>query len=550
MTLASRLAAQLAALPKAQTRKVSADRNLAITMPDGVVLRADRYYPTSAPDGLPLLLSRTPYGRKVEGLLARLYAERGYQVVIVSCRGTFESEGEWSPFRHERADGQAVLAWLAEQPWFGGKVGLFGASYVGLTQWSVIDGAPDFVKAWAPTVTSSYFADLFYPGGSFGLESTLTWYDGLAVQEKGIAAVLRHARGQKKRIAEAAKILPLSDIDVALTGGPVPPYQQWLDNPGVDNPWWAEINFGRNLKKVPPANFTAGWYDIFMSDQLRDFVALRKAGRDARIAIGPWTHASLGAAGRSMRSTLEWMDTHVARRTAVEPTAARVQLLVMGAGKWVEFPDWPPPATEQRWHLQPAGGLSADPPAKSAPDTYRYDPADPTPGLGGASLLGTNAGRKNQKARESRADVLLYTSEPMSDDLTVAGPVRAELYLRSSLDHTDFFVRLCDVDESGRSWNLCDGIVRVGPEQKRLKDGSFKLTIEMFPTANTFRAGHRIRLQVSSGAHPLYVRNLGSGEPLGKGTTLVVADQEVCHEPGKASALIIPVLDEPIRQDS
>ena len=257
-----------------------------------------------------------------------------------------------------------------------------------------------------------------------------------------------------------------------------------------------------------------------------------------------------GAAGKSMRSTLEWMDTHVAGRTAVEPTAARVQLLVMGAGKWVEFPDWPPPATEQRWHLQPGGGLSTDPPAKSAPDTYRYDPADPTPGLGGASLLGTNAGCKNQKARESRADVLLYTSEPMSDDLTVAGPVRAELYLRSSLDHTDFFVRLCDVDESGRSWNLCDGIVRVGPEQKRLKDGSFKLTIEMFPTANTFRVGHLIRLQVSSGAHPLYVRNLGSGEPLGKGTTLVVADQEVCHEPGKASALIIPVLDEPIRQDS
>lgn len=546
MTLVSRGVARLAKMPPAKTRKVSVDRGISVPMPDGVVLCADRYYPTAQPEGLPLLLTRTPYGRKVEGLLGRIFAERGYQVVIVSCRGTFESQGEWSPFRNERADGKAVIAWVAEQPWFAGVIGLFGASYLGLTQWSVIDGLPDYVKAWAPTVTSSYFADLFYPGGSFALESTLTWFDGLAVQEKGVGAVLRHTVGQKKRIAEVAKILPLSDIDVALTGGPVPPYQDWLDNPGVDSPWWSEINFGRNINTAPPASFIAGWYDIFLRDQVRDFVALRAAGRDARIAIGPWTHAAMGGAGKSMRNTLAWMDTHVAGRPTEESTA-RVELLIMGADRWVEFPDWPPPATEQRWNLQAGGGLSTDAPTASEPDPFRYDPADPTPSVGGASLLSGNAGRKNNKAREVRSDVLLYTSEPMADDLTVAGPVRAELHLRSSLEHTDFFVRLCDVDAKGESFNLCDGIVRIGPEQKRLEDGSFTLVIEMFPTGNTFLKGHRIRLQVSSGAHPLYVRNLGSGEPLGKGTTLVAANQEVFHDPKRPSAIVLPVLAEAVR---
>lgn len=546
MTVLSRIASRLAKLPTASTPDVSVERNVAITMPDGVVLAADRYYPTASPDGLPLLLTRTPYGRKIEGLLARIFAERGYQVLVVSCRGTFDSGGDWLPFQNERADGRAVLAWVAEQPWFGDRVGLFGASYVGLTQWSVLDGAPDYVKAWAPTVTSSYFADLFYPGNSFALENSLTWIDGLAHQEKPFLRQLLRMPGAQKRMAKAAKVLPLADADSAITGASVEFYQQWLGHPGGLDPYWTPVDFASARKKAPPASFTAGWYDIFLKDQVRDYIALRAAGRDARLAIGPWHHGSMGQAGKSMRGTLQWMDAYVAERLPVDLTS-RVELLVMGADKWVAFPDWPPPATEQRWHLQADGGLSTNTPDPSEADTFRYDPADPTPGIGGATLFAFNAGRKEQKALEARKDVLLYTSRPMVDDLTVAGPVRAELHLRSSLDHTDFFVRLCDVDEKGKSTNLCDGIVRIGPEQRRLKDGSFKLSIEMFPTANTFLTGHRIRLQVSSGAHPMYVRNLGSGEPLGKGTTMVVAEQEVFHDPKRPSALVLPVLDKPVR---
>lgn len=549
MTILSRGLARLAKLPPARTRAVSVDREIKITMPDGVVLVADRYYPTAEPNGLPLLLTRTPYGRGLEGVLSRVWAERGYQALIVSCRGTFESGGDWLPFRNERADGRAVLAWAAEQPWFGEAIGLYGASYVGLTQWSVIDGLPDYVRAWAPTVTSSYFADLFYPGGSFALETTLTWIDGLTHQEEKMPRPLLRALGQKKRIAKAARVLPLSEADTAITGGRMEPFQDWIEHPSVDEPWWAPVKFDGDLSATPPASFTAGWYDIFLAAQVADYVALRAAGREAQLAIGPWTHASPGQAGNSMRSTLAWMDRYVAGRPSAE-TVSRVKLLVMGADRWVEFPDWPPPATEERWHLHAGGGLSVDAPKESAADRFRYDPADPTPGIGGASLLAANSGRKDNQEQEKRSDVLLYTSEPMPDDLTVAGPVSVDLHLRSTLEHTDFFVRLCDVDLKGRSFNLADGILRIGPDHPRDADGTFTLHIQLFPTANTFRKGHRIRLQVSSGAHPLYTRNLGSGEPLGKGTTMVVAEQEVFHDPARPSALVLPVLAEPVRAES
>ncbi|HVW80970.1 MAG TPA: CocE/NonD family hydrolase [Mycobacteriales bacterium] len=546
MSVARRLVSGLSRLPAPITRDVSADRNISIPMPDGVTLAANRYYPTAEPAGLPLLLTRTPYGRQIEGFFARLYAERGYQVLVVSCRGTFDSGGEWMPFHNERADGRAVLEWVAAQPWFGGAVGLFGGSYVGLTQWSVIDGAPDYVKAWAPTVTSSYFADLFYPGGSFALESALTWIDGLSRQEAGFPRALLGLAGARTRLAKGAGTLPLCDADLAITGGRVEPYQQWLEHPGGDDPWWAPVDFGGGITSAPPASLTAGWYDIFLPYQIADFVALRAAGREARITIGEWHHGSMGQGAMSMRNALDWMDRYVAQRKPVD-AVDRVQLQVMGTGRWVTSPEWPPPATEQRWNLHAGGGLSTDTPAESVPATFRYDPADPTPGIGGNSLFAMNAGRKDNKLLEARDDVLVYTSAPMADDLTVAGPVRAELHVRSSLPHTDFFVRLCDVDEKGRSYNICDGIRRIGPEHPRRADGTFALTVELFPTANTFAKGHRIRVQVSSGAHPLYARNLGTGDPLGKGTAMVAADQEVFHDPARPSALVLPVLVEPVR---
>jgi putative CocE/NonD family hydrolase len=188
------------------------------------------------------------------------------------------------------------------------------------------------------------------------------------------------------------------------------------------------------------------------------------------------------------------------------------------------------------------GALAPDAPAASDPDRYRYDPADPTPSVGGTTL-GRAAGRKDQAALEARDDVLVYTSAPLARDVDAIGPVRAELFVRSSLAHTDFFVRLCDVDPPGVSHNVCDGILRLRPgAAEPVAGGGERIEVALWPTAHRFRRGHRLRVQVSSGAHPRFARNPGSGEPLATATTLVAADQEVFHDPARPSALVVTSL--------
>jgi putative CocE/NonD family hydrolase len=215
----------------------------------------------------------------------------------------------------------------------------------------------------------------------------------------------------------------------------------------------------------------------------------------------------------------------------------------MGTRTWQEFSQWPPAGETQRWFLGRWGTLGTEPPSESAADRFHFNPRDPTPGVGGATLNVRNAGRRDQRRREHRHDVLTYTSPVLTDDLTVIGPLSATLYLRSSLEHTDFHVRLCDVSPKGRSFNLSDGIVRLAPGSvQKQPDGSFPLEISLWPTANTFKKGHRIRVQVSSGAHPLFARNAGTGEPLTTGANLLSADQEVFHDEARPSSIALPVV--------
>jgi putative CocE/NonD family hydrolase len=218
-----------------------------------------------------------------------------------------------------------------------------------------------------------------------------------------------------------------------------------------------------------------------------------------------------------------------------------VRVFVMGANRWLDLDRWPPPAEPQPWFFQPHAVLATKAAPVSPPDRYRYDPAHPTPSLGGI-VLGPHAGARDNRQLEARSDVLVYTSAPLIDDLEIVGPVHAELYVRSSLEHTDFFVRLCDVHPRGRSINICDGAVRLQPGRwQKDADGVAKVHVELWPTAHRFLKSHRVRLQVSSGAHPRIARNLGSGEPLASGSTMMAADQQVFHDPEHRSAVVLPV---------
>jgi uncharacterized protein len=544
MTLVSRILGLLARLPPATTSTVSVERDLPATMNDKVVLLADRWHPLGE-DGhrAPVILLRTPYGRRQwAGMIGRLFAERGYQVVVQSCRGTFGSGGEWVPFRNESADGQATLEWIAEQPWFSGALATFGPSYLGLTQWAVAQDAPEFLKAVALDVTSSSFRDaVVYPSDCFALGTSLTWLQLLEFQERNWLRTMLDLRKHRQALSVAYDVLPVAVADKAAVDRRVPFFQDWLAHESPVDNWWDPVDFGRRLGKVPPASMVGGWYDIFLPAQIDDYQALRAAGRSVRLTIGPWTHSSPGVIATSLRDGLEWFDGHLGEGSGGHPRDV-VRVFVMGARRWVEFPDWPPPAQDQRWYLSGHGKLQRSRPDNTSPDRFRYDPADPTPAIGGASLDWTEAGPKDQRKRETRSDVLTFTSDELSDDLTVIGPLTADLYVRSTREHCDFFVRLCDVSPKGRSKNLSDGIVRLTPGvQTKSEDGSISVRIAMWPTANRFSRGHRIRFQVSSGAHPLYVRNTGTGEALSDATRLRVVDQEVLHDAEHPSSVSLPV---------
>ncbi len=221
-----------------------------------------------------------------------------------------------------------------------------------------------------------------------------------------------------------------------------------------------------------------------------------------------------------------------------------MRLHISGLGEWHEFDAYPPgPAESQIWHLHPGGVLSQRPVRASPPDRYRYDPRDPTPAVGGAMFAFSGAGAVDQAELEKRKDVLVYTSEPLFSDVTIIGQVRATIYARSSLTNTDLFVRLSDVDETGRSINICDGIVRKTSRDPAVPQDVWKLNLKLHATAHCFRRGHSLRLVIASGAHPRFARNTGTDEPLGEATKLEAAEVEIFHEPARPSAIHLPVYE-------
>ena len=501
-------------------------------MPDGAELLADRWAPRAGGESLPTALIRSPYGRS--GLIgmgmARPLAERGYQVLMQSTRGTFGSGGAFDPMRREREDGLATLEWVIKQPWFGDSIVLVGTSYLGYVQWAVADRLPPEVKAMIPHVSESALTLEFLRRDGFSLETPFGWGAMMAgIERRG--AMLRRIT-ESRRTSRALLTLPLGQADVAAIGHRSDYIQDILAH-DADDPHWAALDHRHRVAEVTvPVSSIGGWYDIFLPGQLRDFQVLQEAGRPARLTIGPWTHGRPDAT--PMREAVEFGLAHA--RGEQPPQRPPVRLFVMGEEAWRDFDAWPPPGySPQRFHLRPDGGLSTESPAESAPDRYRYDPADPTPAVGGIRL-GRGSGRVDNAALESRADVLTYTTDPLDHDAEVIGEVGAEIWFRSSLPRADVFVRLCDVDPRGRSFNVCDGLTSL--------TGADELTcaaVRLWPTAHRFKRGHRIRIQVSSGAFPRFARNLGTGEPHATATVLKAGDQEVHHDPDRPSAIILPM---------
>ncbi|MFC3500322.1 CocE/NonD family hydrolase [Micromonospora krabiensis] len=561
MRLVTRLAAAALRLPAARTGRVTVTRGLPVRVRDGVTLRTDHYAPERS--GAPTVLIRTPYGRGGPlRLLGQLLAERGFHVVVQSCRGTYGSGGTFNPLVHERDDGLDTLDWLRRQPWYSGAFGSFGASYQGFVQWAIAAEAGDELRAMVAVVTASATRDSTYAGEAFALDTVLTWAELLQAQTvPWLARQWELKRGQP-RLAAALAHLPLVEADRVATGVTVPFFQEWLTHHTPHADYWRARIFDDAVARVrAPVAMVSGWHDIFLPAQLADYAALRAAGRHPRLVIGPWTHGSPGLFAAALREGLTWLDTHLApnrsrparepardpapepaRRAAAEPGGVRVYVGGTGGG-WRDLPDWPPPATVTPWYLHPGGALSARPPVPSPPDAIWYDPADPTPSLGGPLLVAQRAGPVDNRRIEARPDVLTYTTDPLAAPVEVAGPVSARIHVRSDLPWLDVFVRLCDVDRRGRSWNVCDGLVRVSPDRfPSGPDGVVRVPVTLWPTAHRFAPGHRLRVHVTGGAHPRYARNPGTGEPLGTAVTLRAGRRLILHDPEHPSAVFLPVV--------
>lgn len=475
-------------------------------MRDGAVLFANRWAPRLGGEGLPVALVRSPYG-------------------------------SFDAFRREREDGLDTLEWITNQSWFGESIVLVGMSYLGFAQWAVADAAPPEVKAMIPAVSESALTLEMVRADGFSLETPLMW--GVQVAEVSVArhrfALARQLLG-RRRYQRALSTLPLERADVAAIGRRVDSFQNALAHDS-DEPFWAPADHSGRVGAVSvPASLIGGWYDLFLPGQLRDYEALQHSSRGVRLTVGPWTHASPGVTATTAQEALGFGP---ALARGEEPSRrAPVRLFVMGEGSWRDFESWPPPGyTEQRFYLQPAGALATEIPPASDPDDYRYDPADPTPATGGVRVaLTVRRGRVDNRALERREDVLTHTTPVLEEDLEVIGRVSAEVWFRSSLPYADVFIRLCDADEKGRSWNVCDGLTSVVRA-----DQMSGVRVSLWPTAYRFRRGHRLRVQVSSGAFPRYNRNVGTGEPRGSAVAMRAGDQQVFHDPEHPSAIILPV---------
>lgn len=523
---------------------VALERGIRIPMPDGTHQVADRYIPQTG-EPCPTLLVRTPYGRgfPYDFMYGGLFAEHGYNVLLQSTRGTGGSGGSFEPFTDEAADAQATIAWLREQPWFNGSLATIGASYLGFTQWALAKDPPPELKAMVVQVSSDDFYRFLYPGGAFALEATLTGVAAMLSQAKGfrafMAAVLRLMLTYRK----VTRMLPLVPGYKLAFGKRVGYLEDWLAHPAAGDPYWEPRRAHPDLSAMPPVHLLSGWYDVVLDATLDSYRRLREAGRTVRLIIGPWNHTS--GFNKDMPITageaLAWLRAYLAGNgDAPGPAPVRVYVgEIGGQGRWRDLADWPPPdAIAQSWHLH-ADGTLADSPGEST-SSLRYDPRDPTPSVGGPRMDSNGFGPKDNGKLEARDDVHVFTGPVIGEPQEVIGPVSLRLLVRGSSPNFDVFARLCDVDAKGTSWNICDGLQRLDGTQSTDPDGWTKIEVPMSATAHRFAPGHRLRVQVSGGAHPRWARNTGTSEQIATATSLSPVDIEISHRQAMLSLPMLP----------
>ncbi|MEV7890612.1 CocE/NonD family hydrolase [Streptomyces sp. NPDC002817] len=542
-------------------------------MRDGTVLRADVYRPGGT-GPWPVLLARLPYGKQTPMMGVVLdplaAARRGFMVVLQDTRGRFASEGEWEPWTYEGRDGYDTVRWVAALPGSNGSVGMIGGSYFGNTQWMAALSKPPELKAIAPMITWSDPDDgLWTRGGAIELGITAPW-----TLLQGADTLMRRHRTDLDGLVSGVTGL-VRDLDGLprggygeLPAGRFPAFARHdLPELGYERsrrePEWARscTVAGHHDEVDLPTFQVGGWYDVFTQGTLDNFIAMRRGGRSATLIMGPWTHTNwqhmvgdvnfgfaahsdfMGMRGRVHDLQFDWFARTLGEGAALEPDTGTVLLFVMGTNQWREEVEWPlSRAVDTDFHLRADGRLTREPPsAAEQAEEFTYDPMDPVPTTGGALLMTGDfrPGPLDQAAVEARADVLVFTSEPLAEDVEVTGRVRAVLFAATDGPSTDWVARLCDVDETGVSRNVTDGIVRV---RAATPGEAAEHVVDLWSTSIVFKAGHRIRVQITSSNFPRWDRNLNTGDPEESATSARTAGQQVFHDPARPSRIVLPVV--------
>lgn len=575
---------------------VRVDFNLPAQMRDGTVLRANVYRPDDGGSGTyPVLLTRLPYGKDLpsgSNVLDPVQAAlRGYVVVVQDVRGTFNSGGEWLPLAHESADGADTVAWAASLPGANGIVGMYGASYYGFTQWAAAKERPAALRAMAPMITWDEPDDgVMSRDGVLELGLQAAWnlqtgFDQLARRHRGNLPALGAAYRTLVREMDALPVAgyaelplegfgPLARADMA---EPMDYYVARLHERAAAET--ATVSSAYEHVNMPVLHI-GGWYDVFLNGTLRNFNGMRQRGNPhQRLLIGPWTHGNVGHVlgdldfgfGASgvlmdlqidlMRYQLQFFDRWLKDERNGFDATAPVKYFLMGSNQWKSANTWPPEeAGERKWYLSSGGHansahgdgvLSPELPENDESDTYVYDPANPVPTIGGATLMHPlfRAGPRDQRPIESRTDVLVYTSAPLNSLLEVAGPVRVDLFVATDAPDTDFVARLVDVYPDGAAVNITDGIVRMRFREGRWTTAAplvpgyvYGISIDLWATGIVFLTGHRLRVDITSSNFPRWERNLNMGEDNLRATEMRRAHQTILHDREHPSCLVLSVI--------
>lgn len=558
------------------------------------------------PGKYPTILSRTPYDKDASVREAQWFASHGYAVVMNDVRGRYHSEGKWRMMLDDGRDGYDTVEWIARQEWSNGKVGTIGTSYPGGTQHALAEMNPPHLSAMIPVdALSNVGIAGFRHGGAFELRF-VNWIFTIggptakaALDDPVIKAALD---SQAKQIRQHIWNLPVKRGTTALKF--IPEYEDWLIEAmqhGDYDDYWKQIGLSvidnvKNYADVPVYHVT-GWFDSWTRQVPMNWQALAKSKHNQKLIIGPWTH---GGQGRNSAGEVEfpreaalnfnewrlaWFDHWMKGIANQADKAAPVRLFIMGGGDgrksaqgrlqhggyWRDEQEFPLARTLYTpYYLHQGGALSAEKPKElAASTTYQFNPTNPVPTIGGN--ISSNAGLMDNGAYDQRCrdgvvgcfdtlplstrnDIAVFQTPPLAEDLEVTGPVSVKLWISSSAVDTDFTAKLIDVYPpnadypAGFEMNIGDSIIRARyrdslEKATLMKPGQiYEVTINLYPTANLFKRGHSLRVDISSSNFPRFDVNPNTGEPLQQHRRMIPADNTVYHSARYPSHILLPVI--------